>query len=81
MYAKVLVAELQRSGWVREMCRNRTLHRLGMRDDGTEVLDADNNVYVLLHVKVFKLPSIEANSRLERLLQHFCVIVSDKTSH
>lgn len=73
MNAKVLVAELERTGWVREGCTDGVLERLRMRDDGSEVLDADDNVHAFLHVKVFEVFGMDGDRRFKRLLEDLCV--------
>lgn len=47
---------------------------LGMGDDGSEVLDADDNVYILLHVEVFKVFCVDGDRCFEWLLQHLYLL-------
>ena len=42
-----------------------------MRNDGSEVLDANNNMHVFLHMKILKILAVDGDCRLERLLEHF----------
>lgn len=72
MDTSILVAELQRPGWVREVGRDGHSQRLCVRDDGLEILDADDDVHALLHVEVFEVFGVDADGGLERLFEHLC---------
>lgn len=72
MDTEVLVAELQRTGWVREGCRDGILERLCVSDNGAEVLDTDDDMHAFLHVEVFKILRVDGNGSLEWLLEYFC---------
>ena len=73
MHAGVLIAKLQWFRWEGELSGYRPSQRLGVSHDGFEVLDADDDVCVFLHVEVFKILGVDRNCCFERLLQYFYV--------
>lgn len=72
MNAEILVAELQWAAWVREGRCNGILERLCVGHNGSEVLDADDDVHAFLHVEVLEILGVDGDGSLERLLEHFC---------
>ena len=68
MHTKALIAELERSGWEGEVCGDGTTKGFRVGDDGFEVLDADDDMHLLLHMEVFEVFSVDGYRSLERLL-------------
>lgn len=77
--AEVLIPELQRTRWRRELRRDGTSKCFRMCDNGREVFDADNNMRVLLHVEVLKVFGMDRNRCLEWLFKHLYGFVLAKT--
>lgn len=67
-----LVTELQRPRGKREVSGNGNSQCLGVRDDGFEVLHTDDDVHVLLHVKIFEVLRVYADGCFEGLLEDLC---------
>lgn len=42
-----------------------------MRDYGAEVFDTDNDMHILLHMKIFEILSMDSDGGLQRLLENF----------
>ena len=51
-------------------------HGGGVRDNGVEVFDVDDNVHALLHMEVFEVLGMQRDGSLERLLENLCGSVS-----
>ena len=76
MHAGILIAELQWFRWKREVGGDSSSQSLGMSHDSLEVLDADDDVHVLLHVKVVEVLRVDRDCCLERLLQYFYILLA-----
>jgi hypothetical protein len=59
VHAGVLIAELQWFRWERKVSGDSSSQRLGMSNDGFEVLDTNDDVHVFLHVEILKVLRVD----------------------